>query len=272
MPNKTADSPIKEPTERSIPPLDDHGSQRDREQADLDAEAEHLEGIAQGEEIGAGRGEDGDLGRDQRQEDRLRTAPAGLKPRDSGEAIAMSLPPSRQAVRRDGEEDDRPLDGLLPLRARCGGRQERGVDRPEEQDADQGADHRPPAARDRRTPPTTTAAITCISKPGARSWGRPPGTGPTFSKRIKARQRTHHDEDREDDALRPDTRQPGRLGVRAGRVDGPSRRQIPSFDQANARNTDHRDPDHQPLPHRLAQRRTTGSQPGRFRTNSPSRR
>ena len=78
------------------------------------------------------------------------------------------------------------------------------------------------------------------------------------------------DEDAEDDPPRPDARQPRRLGVGAGRVDRPAGRQVAQR-PGEGDEDDQRDRDDQPLPGRLAQRRTTGSSRGRSRTNSPSR-
>ena len=55
LPKTTAERPISEPTERSMPPLMITGVSATRQQADLDAQAQDLEAVRQRQEIGADR-------------------------------------------------------------------------------------------------------------------------------------------------------------------------------------------------------------------------
>ena len=144
-----------------MPPRDDDRRQRQREQADLDAQPRDLEGVAAAQEVAAGHAEEQRTRRaitsEQhplvvREQALAPAARSGL--RTSGSARRSASGHAAPAVRAAASEtsarqDDRALDRLLPERVDADEGQRR-PDRPQQRHADQRADERAAPARDRR--------------------------------------------------------------------------------------------------------------------------
>src|SRR4051812_41415793 len=153
LPKRTADSPISEPTERSMPPLTitDVSATASRPISTLRRSTSNALGRVRKLVPMAAKTTISNAS------SAIRICCAGSSSRvrptaSPGEAagtdiVLISLPVER--IRGDRQQDDQPLDRLLPLRLRAE-EDEGRADRPEQGDADQGPDQGAAPPRNRR--------------------------------------------------------------------------------------------------------------------------
>ncbi len=151
----------------------------------------------------------------------------------ASDGLPQSMSVSVQRVRCDRQQDDQPLDGLLPLGLAepfHGGRQvgaeehQGRSDRAQQGDADQAARQSSAAARDGDSADDDSGDD--LELQTGSGVGVDVGESNGVEQGRQAGQPTHDDEDREDDATRPDAGEPRGLGIRASGVNLPADRQV----------------------------------------------